>query len=107
MYVVLLLISVLYRFALNSGFSGDPIALGPGVPTANNVAKRSDTHFITLQSEFETWVRHNFLFVCVSRRRTVRARGFVLFEAAVFCQVVLLRSLFCNKPRRHGGNGVP
>lgn len=51
-YVVLLLISVLYRFANSRTFSGDPIALRPGAPTNNNVSKRSETHYITLQSEF-------------------------------------------------------
>ncbi|CAN0377103.1 unnamed protein product [Ascophyllum nodosum] len=47
-YVVLLLISVLYRFAHSIGFSGDPIVLKPGTPNGNNVSKRSDTHYITL-----------------------------------------------------------
>ena len=51
LYVVLLLASVLYRFVLSRGFSGDPISLRPGAPTGNNVSKRSDTHYITLQSE--------------------------------------------------------
>lgn len=50
-YVVLLLISVLYRFASSRGFSGDPIALRPGAPTNNNVSKRSETHYLTLESE--------------------------------------------------------
>lgn len=50
-YVVLLLISVLYRFANSRTFSGDPIALRPGAPTNNNVSKRSETHYITLQKD--------------------------------------------------------
>eukprot|EP00904_Undaria_pinnatifida_P009833 jgi/Undpi1/5980/HiC_scaffold_2.g01254.m1 len=33
------------------GFSGDPIALRPGAPTGNNVSKRSETHYITLQKD--------------------------------------------------------
>lgn len=51
MYVVLLLLSVLYRFALSSGFSGDPIPLKPGAPISNKILTRSDTHYLTLKSE--------------------------------------------------------
>lgn len=50
-YVVLLLLSVLYRFANSRGFTGDPITLRPGVPTSNNISKRSETHYITLHSK--------------------------------------------------------
>lgn len=47
-YVVLLLLSVLYRFALSGGFSGDPVVLRPGAPISS---ARSDTHHLTLRGE--------------------------------------------------------
>lgn len=60
-YVILLMLSVLYRFANNRGFVGDPITLRPGAPTGNNVSKRSDTHYITLQSESISSRSHNLV----------------------------------------------
>ena len=50
-YVVLLLLSVLYRFALSSGFSGEPIALRSGTPIPNKTSPRSSTHYMTLKRE--------------------------------------------------------
>eukprot|EP00903_Cladosiphon_okamuranus_P008065 g7779.t1 len=50
-YVVLLLLSVLYRFALSSGFSGEPIALRSGTPIPNKTTPRSSTHYMTLQPD--------------------------------------------------------
>lgn len=50
-YVVLLLLSVLYRFAVSGGFSGEPISLRPGAPIANKSFMRSETHYLTVQSE--------------------------------------------------------
>lgn len=51
MYVVLLLLSVLYRFALSGGFSGAPILLRPGAPIGAKVITRSATHYLTLKGE--------------------------------------------------------
>lgn len=55
MYVVLLLLSVLYRFALSSGFSGEPIALRSGTPIPNKTSPRSSTHYMTLKRGFRVW----------------------------------------------------
>ena len=51
MYVVLLLLSVLYRFALSSGFSGEPIMLKPSTRITPKSITRSETHHLKLNGE--------------------------------------------------------
>ncbi|CAN0274635.1 unnamed protein product [Pylaiella littoralis] len=50
-YVVLLLLSVLYRFSYSGGFAGEPISLRPGAPIANKSSMRSETHYLTVQKD--------------------------------------------------------
>lgn len=56
-YVVLLMLSVLYRFAHSGGFTGEPISLRPGAPIPNKSFMRSETHYLTVQSKFGKWWR--------------------------------------------------
>eukprot|EP00752_Nemacystus_decipiens_P001854 g1787.t1 len=47
-YVVLLLLSVLYRFTLSGGFTGDPIHVKPGTSIPRKGGPHSDTHYLSL-----------------------------------------------------------